>query len=143
MSELIYEPVLTVHDWWDGPRAGVANFGGKPHLYISSWDDAADDWSEVFTLAPLDQDTLRLVLEDYEIWRRWRLAFDAGQVAADSGPALPEDKPRSAELKEILQPLFKGTVAPSAHARPSFRRRADANPLKDPYGLEVHWRGIR
>ena len=32
-----------------------------------------------------------------------RLAFDAGKVATESGPALPEDKRRCAELKEILQ----------------------------------------
>jgi NTE family protein len=24
MSEPVYEPVLTVHDWWDGPRAAAS-----------------------------------------------------------------------------------------------------------------------
>ena len=52
MSELVYEPVLTVHSWWDGPRSGVANFGGKPYLYTSSWDDAADDWCKVTRCTP-------------------------------------------------------------------------------------------
>jgi hypothetical protein len=125
----------------------VANFGGKAHLYLSSWDDAADDWSDIYTLAPLDQDTLKLVLEDYEIWRRWRLAFDAGKVALESHPALPEDKRRSSELKEILQPLFKGAAVPTHRARASFRRRADvdplADPLKDPYSLEVYWQVLQ
>lgn len=67
MTEPVYEPVLTVHDWWDGPRAGVANFGGKPHLYISSWDDAAEDWSEVYTLAPLEPNQIMATIESTHV----------------------------------------------------------------------------
>jgi hypothetical protein len=139
MSEQVYEPVLTVHDCWDAPRAGVANFEGKPHFYNSTWDDEADDWSEIYTLAPIDQQTLTLMLEAYEIWRRWKIAFNAGKVAADSGPALPEDSVRSAELENILQPFYQGAAAPTQRARPVFRRRANADPHEDPYNLEVHW----
>ena len=134
-----FEPVLTVRDWWDCPRAGVAEVDGKPHLYISTWDEAADDWSEIYTLTPLDQDTLTLVLEDYEIWRRWRLAFDAGKVALDSGPALPEDRLRLDQLRQIVQPLFEGAIAPTSRARPVFRKRADADPKSDPYNMEARW----
>src|SRR5262245_23826110 len=106
MSEHAFEPVLTVHDFWDRPRTGVAHFEGKPHLYLSAWDEAADDWSDVYTLTPLDPATLSLALEDYEIFRRWRLALDAGKVAQDSWPALPQDSARAAELKALLQPVF-------------------------------------
>jgi hypothetical protein len=143
MSEPLYERVLTVHDWWDGPRAGVANFKGRPHFYASSWDDAADDWSDIYTLVPIDQNTLTLMLEDYEIWRRWRLAFDSGKVAAESGPALPEDKERSAQLKKILQHFYEEAEVPTERARPVFRRRANADLHEDPYSLEVHWQALQ
>jgi hypothetical protein len=139
MKDDAFEPVLTVHDWWDGPRAGVAHFRGTPHLYLSSWDEAQDDWSDVYTLTAVDQEMLTLLLEDYEIWRRWRLAFDAGTVAKESGPALPQDSSRSSELKRILEPIYNGDTTPVARARPKFRRRAYADSARDPYNVEVRW----
>ncbi len=142
MTSQVFEPVLTVHDWWDGPRAGVAHFRGQPHLYLSSWDDAADDWSDIYALAALDAGTLALALEDYEIWRRWRIAFDAGTVAASSGPALPQDAARAQELKGLLGPLFGGSAPTIAHAKAEFRRRASIDARTDPYGLEVRWQVV-
>ena len=139
MKENAFERVLTVHEWWDCPRAGVAHFHGEPHIYICTWDDAADDWSEVYSLTPVDPRTLELLLEDYEIWRRWLLAFDAGKVARESGPALPQDSARALELKKELKSVFDGSATPIARVRPEFRRRADADRTRDPYNMEVHW----
>ena len=135
----VFEPVLAVYGWWDRPRAGVAQFRGTPHVYRSLWDEEADDWSEIYTLSPVDENTLSLILEDYEIWRRWRLAFDAGKVDLKSGPALPEDQRRSAELKQVVPSFLQRAAAPITRARAEFRRRTDADPTKDPYNMEVHW----
>jgi hypothetical protein len=138
----VFEPVLTVHDWWDGPRAGVAHFRGQPCLYISSWDDAADEWSSTFALVPLDDSELALAVEDYDIWRRWRLAYDAGEVPLDSGPALPRDLARAEELKRLVQPLFTRSAGAIAYAKPAFRKRSEPALIADPYNLEVAWQVV-
>ncbi len=70
-----YEIVYTVTDYWDGPRRGTANYKGAPHFYESLFDEKADDWSDTFLLTPMDEETFKLVLEDWEIWKRWEQAY--------------------------------------------------------------------
>ena len=43
-----YERVHTVLDYYDGPRKGVADFEGQPHLYECIFDDANDNYSDSF-----------------------------------------------------------------------------------------------
>ncbi len=58
-----FEPVLSIHDYYDGPRVGVANFQGVPHRFRSlGWlpdggFDEGYDYDPVddrFFLSPLD-----------------------------------------------------------------------------------------
>lgn len=97
-----YEHVFTVYDCYDGPRKGIANFSGKPHLYECVFDEAKDDYSDLFRLTPIGEDTLRLALEDWEIWQRWEYAFHTGRTQFETHPALLEDASRHAELKRLL-----------------------------------------
>lgn len=49
-----FERVYTVHDYWDGPRSGFADFGGVPHAYRSLWLDDLDEWDpDRFELSPI------------------------------------------------------------------------------------------
>jgi hypothetical protein len=68
-----YEYVFTVTEYFDGPRKGIANYQGNPHFYECIFDEVKDDYSGVFQLTPLDSETLKLAMEDWEIWRRWNL----------------------------------------------------------------------
>jgi hypothetical protein len=102
MSKSRYDIVHTITDWYDGARAGVADLNGKPHYYECPWDEANGDWSEVCHLSPIDDDTFRLAMEDWQIWRRWRTAFDEGRATIETHPALPEDRARHDELSRIL-----------------------------------------
>jgi hypothetical protein len=97
------EIVHTVTDYYDGPRGGIANFHGRPHVYESLWDDSADDWSDAFLLQPIDDETFRLAIEDWEIWLRWRLAFDCGETTIKTHPALPAERQRHDQLAAILK----------------------------------------
>jgi hypothetical protein len=97
-----YDTVYTITDWYDGPRAGVADLNHQPHYNECHWDHTTDDWSEEYLLSPIDEETLRVALEDWEIWRRWRSAFDAGKVTLDTHPALPEDRARHDQLGDVL-----------------------------------------
>lgn len=98
-----YERVFTVTDYYDGPRKGIANYNGHPHFYECVFDEAKDDYSELFRLTPLDGEIFRLAIEDWQIWERWQLAFLGGKATMDSHLALPEDAARHAELRIFLE----------------------------------------
>jgi hypothetical protein len=98
-----YEQVFTVTDYYDGPRKGIANYHGQPHLYECVFDQAKDDYSELFQLTPVPADVFQLAMEDWNIWRRWETAFHAGQTDISTHPALPHDTHRHAELKRTLE----------------------------------------
>lgn len=60
MSE-IFETVISVDDYYDGPRLGVANFNGLPHRYHSfgwlpdgEWCSGYTPDEDRFYLAPVD-----------------------------------------------------------------------------------------
>lgn len=94
--------VITMWDYYDGPRVGVATYEGTPHVYFSLGLDIDSDADDVFSLAPIDQDTLALVEEDWAIWLRWEQALKRGETTAATHPALPEDRARHDELVAAL-----------------------------------------
>jgi hypothetical protein len=97
-----YDIVHTITDWYDGARAGVADLHGEPHYYEGRWDEAKGDWSEVYLLNRIDEETFRLAMEDWHIWKRWQAAFRKDTATQDTHPALPADRARHDELAEIL-----------------------------------------
>lgn len=97
-----FERVYTVHDYDDGPRGGLADFGGAPHAYRSLWDADAEDWEETFSLSPVTAEQVALVMEDWAIWCRWQVAFHAGETTEETHPALPADRARHEELKPLV-----------------------------------------
>jgi hypothetical protein len=99
----MYEPVYTVIEYYDGPRRGIADYQGAPHLYESRWSDIETDGPDTFLVMPVSHDTFKLALEDWAIFQRWEAAFHRGQTAAENCPALPEDSARQAELEGELR----------------------------------------
>jgi hypothetical protein len=102
-----HETVHTVTDYYDGPRGGIVSFHGRPHAYKSLWDDSEDDWSDTLLLQPIDEETFRLAMEDWAIWRRWESAFHSVQTDLKTHPALPADRARHDELATILKPRLE------------------------------------
>jgi hypothetical protein len=98
-----YERVYTVLDYYDGPRKGVADFEGQPHLYECIFDEAKGNYSDSFLLMPIDGESFRLALEDWAIWQRWELAYHTGQADLSTHPALPNERKRHDEVQTILQ----------------------------------------
>ena len=101
-----FETVHTVTDYWDGPRRGIADYCGMPHLYESTFDEAADTYSDTFHLSPVSESLFQLALEDWEIWLRWEAAFHRGEAGRDSHPALPPDRRRHQEIQLLLKPAL-------------------------------------
>ena len=121
------ERVYTVNDYYDGPRNGVADFRGQPHIYLCMWDKANDDWAEEFLLEPIDAEFLEQVLNDWGIWRKWEASYHRGEVTADSHPG------ESEQIAKILD------ISKSASAK----SRAKFHPLNSPNkgmkDMEVEW----
>ena len=106
-----FEEVFTVTDYYDGPRRGIANFNGQPHLYDCVFADEKQDYSNLYRLTPVSEELFLLALEDWTIWKRWELAFHAGEVNLDSHPALPAERDRHLYLQSLLDEQLKTDTA--------------------------------
>jgi hypothetical protein len=144
----IFERVYSVTDYWDGPREGVADFRGTPHLFRSVFRSDLGAWDDDrHYLRPLTAEEAALAVEDWAIWRRFAGHY-RGKVApvttdfADWG-ALPEDRNRHRELRALLAPVFALDVAQCVIASAEFRalEGAPADTVPGPMAptLEVRW----
>ncbi|HXN27086.1 MAG TPA: hypothetical protein VN902_08205 [Candidatus Acidoferrales bacterium] len=97
-----YETVFTVTDYSGWPRKGIANYRGTPHLYEYVSSEAKNPDSKLFRLTPLNAEIFQLAMEDWEIWRKWLVAFYEKKADISTSPALPVDSGRHEELKRIL-----------------------------------------
>lgn len=136
----MFEKVHTTTDYYDGPRGGIADFEGKPHVYASVFDDLQDGYTDTFLLMPIDEDAFRLAMEDWAIWCRWEDARLEGIITIDSHPALPADRARHEELMQKLgdRLIAKPELSLCAHGEfrsgpPSKTRRAGI------HDVEVQW----
>ena len=138
-----FEIVYTVTDYYDGPRVGVADFNGAPHLYEAEWDEAAGDYADTFKLSPLDRETFEHALEAWDIWLRWNKAFRNGLETLETHPALPADRPRHNQLEELLRVRLV-TAARPVRAFAEFRTDASrACGDKETFApLKVRWSRI-
>jgi len=134
------EIVHAVTDYWDGPVEGIADFCGRPHRFQCRYDAAAEEYSAVFELRPLDEETFRLALEDWSIWLRWEAAFRRGEATLDSHPALPPDRAHHEELRAKLDERLRGPAAGEVvRAYGHFRRRGAVPARGVVWDLEVVW----
>lgn len=122
-----FEIVHTMTDYYDGPRSGIANYRGKPHIYESLFSDALEN-SDVFLLQPIDEETFRLAMEDWSIWCRWERAFHSRQTTQDTHPSLPQDRARHDELEAILTPRLHIEDARAFRARGRFEVHTPGQP---------------
>jgi hypothetical protein len=133
-----WEPILTVHDYYDGPRSGIAQYRGQAHAYKCKWDEALDDWGREYLLSPIDPNQLAAVCEDWQIWRRYQTQHANGTLQVDDQhPALAADWPRHAQLMEIVTQALEVSSIGAIRAIPDFR--AAMGSVDD---LEARWRTL-
>jgi hypothetical protein len=94
--------VLTINDYYDGPRLGIAEFGGVPHIYEAEFDHSSDEYGDTYFLSPIGEELLTLVLEDWDIWCRWDFAYESGEVDVSTHPALPSERARHECLVQLI-----------------------------------------
>jgi hypothetical protein len=122
-----FETVHTVIGYYDGPRSGIADYHGRPHIYESLFQDAPDG-TDVFLLQPVDDETFRLAMEDWAIWCRWERAFHGRETSQDTHPALPADRVRHEELEQLLSTRLRIEPDRAFRVTGRFVARAPATP---------------
>jgi hypothetical protein len=136
-----FEKVYTATKYHDGPREGIADFDGGPHLYKAIWNEEIDDYGSSFLLSPLSDETFQLALESWAIWRRWKTAFIEGKVQLQQNrQTLPEDRNRQERLMELLGGQLVVDPLREFKARGQFRNTTGliaGGPELGPW--EVHW----
>lgn len=136
----MFEIVHTLTDWYDGPRRGIADYQGKPHLFESEWRDGEDVDADTFLLMPIDQETFAFALEDWAIWRRWETAFHQGKATQETHPALPKDRSRHEEVERLLENRLVVAPGRALRRKAEFRVRNDPNWSGCGFSpLEVQW----
>lgn len=129
-----WQKVHTVNDYWDGPRFGVADYDGQPHIYESAFDDFSDDCPDTYRLSPIEPELFDLIRRDWAIWEKWLAEFKAGRVAKSSHPCLPGDKPEQEKIKEQIGDRFQIDPAGCLRKKAEFRQVSGS-----PRRLEVKW----
>lgn len=135
-----YDEVFTVTDYYDGPRNGTANFKGVPHFYDCIFDDAKDEYSELYHLTPISEHIFQLAKEDWAIWMRWEAAFHSGVATLESHPALPQDRARHETIHAVLDSALITDLTTCTIQRGSFERLGNGEYTKGVIRpLQVKW----
>lgn len=115
--------ILTVHDYYDGPRLGIAELNGVPHIYEAEFDHSTDEFGDTYFLSPINEGSLLLVMEDWEIWKRWEAAFKKNETPHSTHPALPIDRKRHESIKKQIGDDLKTDPNNPFHFRAKFGQR--------------------
>jgi hypothetical protein len=138
--ELGCESVFTVHEYHDGPRGGVANFHGVPHFYECIFDEKSDEYSDSYLLVAISQEAFKAALENWQVFLRWRKAFDSGYVGRDTHPALPGDKTKYEETKRTLDQAVASGRDKAIRVRGEFEALGDPHLPRDAFmPWQVRW----
>ena len=97
------EHVYVENEWYDGPRAGVADVQGVPHRFRSEFDHDEDDYLGTYLVWPISPLSLQLEIEQWQIYVAWNELFEAGKVDTDSHPGHGGLNERYDEIRTALQ----------------------------------------
>lgn len=106
-AQLIADGFERVHvelDWHDGPRAGLADVGGKPHYFRGHDYDHSDQAGE-YRVWPASDVALEWEREQWAIFTRWNERYEAGAAGPESHPGHGGIDPRYDELALLLAPF--------------------------------------
>jgi hypothetical protein len=125
-----YSPAETVHvenEWYDGPRAGIADIGGVPHRFRSLFDEKDDEYLSTFVVWPIDEATLVLEREQWLIFVAWNALYEAGKAGTDSHPGHSGLNARWDELETLLKDSRKLVPATARRAIAEVQNTAEAD----------------
>jgi len=137
MSKNKFEDVFH-YNWYDGPISGVANRKGKPYFF--EYQGYSEEEKESYYLTPIDNEILQMVIEDWQIWKRWDTAFHKGETSRETYPYLPKDKKRGEQLKKILDKELKINESNYIELDAEFRVKEHQENVLGQKDLIVKWK---
>lgn len=99
---MFYETVHAVWEYYDRPRAGLADLNGNPHYFTNAFDEAADDYADHFELYPADPEFMIYAMRSTAIFRVWEDKFHSDLAGIDSHPGHGKIDAEYDELKAWL-----------------------------------------
>lgn len=97
------ERVYVENEWYGGPRSGIADIKGFPHRFKSYFDETEDEYQETFAVWPVEENTLRLEVEQWCIFVEWNVRSEAGELNSQTHPGIGGLDPRWDELERLLK----------------------------------------
>jgi hypothetical protein len=97
------ERVYVETEWYDGPRAGIADVGGVPHRFKSQFDDTEDDHLGTYLVWPVDARVLALEIEQWQIFVVWNDLYESGASTVAAHPGHGGVSVRWDEIQAHLQ----------------------------------------
>ena len=95
--------VLVELDWYDGPRAGLAEVDGKVHYFVSrNYVDLVEDVE--YHVWPASDDAVTMEREQWAIYVEWNRRYEAGEAGLGSHPGHGGVDARYDELTSLLTP---------------------------------------
>lgn len=111
------EHVYVENEWYDGPRAGVANLCGEPHRFVSQFDEKEDEYLGTFLVWPIDASELALEQEQWQIFVIWNEQYEAGKVGTESHLGHPGTNKRWDEINSLLKVRRESVPANARRAK--------------------------
>ncbi len=65
------EIVYTIEEFYDCPREGIAEYQGTPVYYTCLFDEEAEEWSSIYELRELADESLSKIFKQEGNWRDW------------------------------------------------------------------------
>lgn len=62
------DEVLTLNDWWDGPRLGLATFNNERCIFERIFSEIDDEYTDLYYLTPIEKSEADMILEDWNLW---------------------------------------------------------------------------
>jgi hypothetical protein len=116
------ERVYVENDWYDGPRAGIADINGMPHRFKSLSDEEEDEDLGTYMVWPVDKNVLDLEIEQWRIFVEWNTLYESGKAETDSHPGHGGRNARWDEIEALLKRSRSDVPASAKRARAQFSR---------------------
>lgn len=132
-----FEAVHVELDWYDGPRAGLADVDGVPHYFRAVHGYAGPgEPDDGYLVWPADPQALNRERAQWTIFVEWNSRYENGTADVDSHPGQGGVDTRYDELTKLLDPHR----SPPGNAR---RLRAEWRYSRSSSRYGVHGPGYR
>lgn len=58
VASMAWDRVYTINDYYDGPRLGIADVDGVPHIYEAEFDYSSDEYGDAYFVSAIDEGLL-------------------------------------------------------------------------------------